>query len=141
MRGTLHILTSRDLGLWLSGLPTYRDAYTHYGMRDPVLLELAGLIGRALQGRLLTRSELADAVADIGGSSAAGAGIADSWGSSLKPASFLGQLCFAPSRGPQVRFTHPATWLTAAPSLHPSQEVLGTRSSRSGPLPHRIDSR
>jgi hypothetical protein len=39
----------------------------------------------------------------------------------LKPAAFAGHLCFGPSLGQRVRFTHPDTWLTAPPAAADTQ--------------------
>ncbi len=130
MRGTLHVLPASDLGPWLSGLGCYRQGYDMYGMRNPLMLELAGLVGRALHGELLTRAELAAAVGRLNGSAATEEVIHGSWGSHLKPASYLGQLCFGPSEGQRVRFTHPATWLHTAPELSDADDALATIAER-----------
>lgn len=68
-------------------------------------------IAEALDGRLLTREELAGEVSRITGSAELGAKIRQSWGTMLKPAAFLGRLCFAPSAGQNVRFTRPDGWV------------------------------
>jgi hypothetical protein len=108
MRGTLHLLPSAELGMWLSALGTY----TNRGMTGhPELDELTEAVGRALDGRVLTREELALAVERITGSPSLGEHVRFSWGSYLKPASFRGRLCFAESEDGRVRFTTPATWL------------------------------
>jgi hypothetical protein len=123
MRGTLHVLPTSDVGRCLSGLRTYMQ--THDWLRDPAMRELADLVGKALRDKVLTRAELASAVGRLSGSAATGEVIHGSWGGYLKPASFLGQLCFGPSEGQRVRFTHPATWLPAPPHVPPdSHEAL-----------------
>ena len=68
-------------------------------------------VGTALDGRLLTREELAEEVARLTGSPATAARLRESWGSLLKPAAFRGRLCFAPNAGQNVRFTRPDSWL------------------------------
>nr|WP_238345265.1 winged helix DNA-binding domain-containing protein [Actinopolymorpha cephalotaxi] len=122
MRGTLHVLPARDLGVWLAALGTYRDGWPMYSMHDPLMHELAELVGHALRGRLLTRLELAAEVSRLSGSVAAGESLQGGWGGALKPASFLGRLCFAPSAGQRVRFTHPDTWIGAAP-VRPAEDA------------------
>lgn len=108
MRGTLHLLPSVELGVWLSAL----GAYTNRGNTGhPELDLLTEAVGRALDGRLLTREELARAVEQITGEPSFGELVRSSWGWPLKPASFRGRLCFAPSMGSSVRFTTPATWV------------------------------
>ena len=108
MRGTLHLLPSKELGLWLSALATY----TNRGMTGhPDIDELSDAVGRVLEGRSLTREELAEAVEQSTGNPLLGAHVRSSWGSYLKPACFRGRLCFAPSDDGRARFTTPATLL------------------------------
>jgi hypothetical protein len=108
MRGTLHLLPSVELGLWLAALGTQ----TKYGNTGhPEIEELAVAVGRALDGRAMTREELAIEVERSTGSPEFGEWVRFSWGSYLKAASFRGLICFAPSEGNSVRFTTPATWV------------------------------
>ena len=106
MRGTLHLAPAREYALWRDSLSTYkqwrRPSWAKaFGVDDVEALVAA--VGEALRDRILTREELATEL----GSEA----IADNWGSVLKPPSWLGLLCFAPSDGQRVRFTSPETWL------------------------------
>lgn len=126
MRRTLHVVPSFRLGTWLGGLATYRDGPDFYQLRDPKQLELAELVGRVLHGKLLTRTELADEVARLSGAAAIAETLLGSWGGNLKPASFLGQLCFGPNEGHLVRFTHPDTWLDTPPKRYAGDEALVT---------------
>ena len=108
MRGTLHLLPSVELGVWLSALGTY----TNRGMTGhPEIDALTEAVGRALDGRCLTREELAREVEQLTGAPSFGEYVRFSWGSYLKPAAFRGLLCFAASDGGRVRFTTPATWV------------------------------
>jgi uncharacterized protein YcaQ len=108
MRGTLHLLPSAELGTWLAALGTY----TNRGMTGhPEIDVLTEAVGRSLEGRALTREELALEVEQITGSPEYGEYVRSSWGSHLKPASFRGRLCFAASDDGRVRFTTPATWI------------------------------
>lgn len=108
MRGTLHLLPSAELGVWVAALGTYTDR----GMTGhPDIDALTDAVGRALDGRALAREELALEVERITGAPSFGDYVRSSWGSYLKPASFRGQLCFAPSDDGRVRFTTPATWV------------------------------
>ena len=108
MRGTLHVLPAADLGVWLSALGTY----TNRGMTGhPEIDRLTDAVGRAVQGRTLTREELAVAVEKSTGEASLGEYVRFSWGSYLKPAAFRGRLCFAPSDDGRVRFTSPSTWV------------------------------
>ena len=112
MRGTLHLLPARDLPVYLGALSTYTHYLTqrwvkYFGItRDEIELVIA-TVGEVLRGRALTRDQLADAVVERTGSKKLGAVLRQSWGVLLKPAAWRGQLCFAESDGPRVRFTHP----------------------------------
>lgn len=121
MRGTLHLLPASELPVWHGALGAsrrYRSAAgwkKEFGITLDELDRLTDAIGTALEGRVLTRQELAEHVGRVTGSAAFGANLAEgSWGTILKPAAFSGRLCFAPSVGPRVRFTRPDTWLKDA---------------------------
>ncbi|HEY2017713.1 MAG TPA: winged helix DNA-binding domain-containing protein, partial [Bryobacteraceae bacterium] len=120
MRGTLHLLPSEALPLWHAALGTSRRYLReaawqkYFGISLEELDRLSDAIAIALEGRVLTREELAREVGRITGSAAFGGKLAEgSWGTILKPAAFTGRLCFASSVGQRVRFTRPDTWLTA----------------------------
>jgi hypothetical protein len=129
MRGTLHLLPAAELPIWQAALSRYR----HY--QRPVWLRafgitrdeqerLLGAVAEALDGEMLTREELAAAVAARTGSAELGQKVLGSWGAMLKPASYRGQLCFAPSVGQKVRFTRPDRWLGVGPPADPGQAAL-----------------
>lgn len=126
MRGTLHLLPAADYGLWQSALTTH-DIYLgpawlrYFGVSIAELNVIIGAIRTALDGRMLTRDELAAEAARITGSTDIGEKLRQSWGSLLKPACFGGHLCFAPGTGQMVRFTHPASWLKSITSLDPEE--------------------
>jgi hypothetical protein len=107
VRGTLHLLPCHELAEWHAALSTYehflKGAWVRsfgFGSADEVE-ELIAEIGEALDGRELTREELAGAIPHHGEK------LRESWGSTLKPAAFRGLLAFAPSAGQAVRFTRP----------------------------------
>ena len=107
VRGTLHLLPARELPLWHAALSTYdhflKSAWVRgFGFDSPDEVEaLIDAIGEALDGRALTREELAAAVPEHADK------LRESWGSALKPAAFRGVLAFAESSGQNVRFTRP----------------------------------
>ncbi|HEX2192652.1 MAG TPA: winged helix DNA-binding domain-containing protein [Acidimicrobiales bacterium] len=116
MRGTLHLLPSSEYPVWQAALGTYRHfekpAWSRaFGVTPTELDALVDAVGTALDGRLLTREELADEVARLTGSAALGDKLRESWGALLKPASFRGRLCFGPNAGQKVRFTRPDRWI------------------------------
>jgi len=131
MRGTLHLLPSNELPLWHAALKTSArflrpSAWKKYfGITMEELERLTQAIGSALDGRMLTREELGREVGRIMGSAALGRKLAESsWGPMLRPAAFSGRLCFAPSVGQRVQFTHPDSWLSGAKgALAPSEKI------------------
>jgi Winged helix DNA-binding domain len=121
MRGTLHLLASAELGLWIGALNTY----TNRGMTGHREIDvLTDAIGRALKRRPLSREELALAVVRITGDSKFGDYVRSSWGSYLKPASFRGQLCFADDDQGRVRFTKPEAWLSRSVEQWEREDAL-----------------
>jgi uncharacterized protein YcaQ len=126
MRGTLHLLPADELGLWLAALGTY----THYGNTSPEIDQIAEAVAGALDGRPLTRGELADEVERRTGSTMLGEWVRESWGTSLKAVTFRGLLCFASSEGGRVRFTTPARWLPAAVEQPEPADALGEVARR-----------
>ena len=128
MRGTLHLLPARERGLWQAALSTYRREDNRswlngWKMTREDVERMMAAVDASLRGAQLTRTELADAVTARTGDAAMGERVNGSWGPFLKPNAFRGQLCFAPSSGQNVRFTHPDTWLEPA-SAHDPQEAL-----------------
>ena len=112
VRGTLHLLPARELPLWHAAFSTFahftKPAWLKaFGFGSPGEVEaLVAAVAEALDGRELSREELAAAVGEHGDARFAEA-LRESWGSALKPAAFRGQLQFARSTGQNVRFTRP----------------------------------
>jgi hypothetical protein len=91
---------------------------------------LTGL-GRALDGSVMTREELAKDVGRITGCRKFAAKLAEgSWGTILKPAAFRGHLCFGPSRGQLVCFTRPGSWLKEQSAALDPQTATGMVARR-----------
>jgi hypothetical protein len=142
MRGTLHLLPAAEYAIWQAALSTRRlwesGAWQRgFGVTLAELERLNDAVAQALDGQLLTREELAARVGELTGSSALGDRLRESWGSLLKPAAALGLLCFAPSKGQQVRFTSPGTWLGGWAARDPEEamdEVTRRFLAASGPV-------
>ena len=118
MRGTLHLLPASELHVWHGALGTstrYRRPAgwkKYYGITLKQLDQITEAVAAALEGQVLTREELAAEVKRLTRSASFGKKLAaSSWGSLLQPAAFAGRLCFGPSVGQRVRFTHPRSWL------------------------------
>lgn len=125
MRGTLHLLPAAEYGLWLGALGEFehyrRDGWLRgWGLTRAEMDALIAAVDVALDGRLLTRAELAAEVTRTSGSERLGELVGGSWGSLLKPAAYEGRLCFASSAGQNVRFTRPETWLGTIARVEPA---------------------
>ena len=107
VRGTLHLLPLAELGMWQSALSTFdhflKGAWVRaFGFTTADEVEqMISEIAEALDGRSLTREELAEALPHHGEK------LRESWGSALKPAAFRGLLAFDDPDGQTVRFTRP----------------------------------
>ena len=113
MRGTLHLLTPEDAGNYLSlmasgktwELPSWQRYFgltpRHWERFRPVVIE-------ALDGKVLTREELAAVVVATPGLEHVGEELGSGWGTLLKPLAWQGDLVFGPSQGNRVTFTSPS---------------------------------
>ena len=131
MRGTLHLLPAAELSLWHAALRStarYTPAFWQrvFGLSVEEVDQLTQAVAAALDGRVMTREELAQEVRRLTGSANIGTQLAESnWGTILKPAAFCGHLCFAPSLGQRVRFTRPQSWLaTKSSAVDPESAPL-----------------
>ena len=134
MRGTLHLLRSSEYGLWLGGLAAYRHylkpAWSKgFGISQDDLRRMIDAVAEALDGRALTREELAAEVARITATPDLAAKLLGSWGSTLKPATYQGGLCFGPTRGRNVTFVRPDQWLSDL-GIVPPDEATATITRR-----------
>ena len=112
MRGTLHLLTPEDAGIYLSLIasgrswerPSWQKAF---GVTPAQIDQLREAVRSALEGRVLTREELAAAVTKRRGLGHVGEALSSSWGTLLKPLAWQGDLCLGPSRGGRATFMRP----------------------------------
>jgi hypothetical protein len=117
MRGTLHLMPADELGLWTAAQGALKPRHhvgswlRHYELTREQADAMLAAISAALDGRQLTREELAGAVARETGIDALDGKLRSGFGELLKPAAFRGELCFAPSDGRNVRFARPDQWL------------------------------
>jgi hypothetical protein len=117
MRGTLHLLPSDELPTWVAAQGVLKPRYhaaswqRHYGLTREEAEAMLAAIAEALDGRMLTREELAQEVGRLMGSEELGGKLRDGFGALLKPSAFKGDLLFAPSVGRNVRFARPDQWL------------------------------
>jgi hypothetical protein len=112
MRGTLHLLTPEDAGVYLSliasGRSWERPSWQKYfGVSPKQIEQLRSVVRDALAGEVLTREELVAAVTRRKGLRHVGEALSSGWGTLLKPLAWQGDLCFGPSRGNRVTFRLP----------------------------------
>ena len=116
-RGTLHLLRADELGLWVGAQSALKPRHhvgswlRHYGLTREQADAMLDAIPVALDGKQLTREELAAEVARVTGIKGLDDKLKGGFGDLLKPAAFRGDLCFAPSDGQRVRFARPDQWL------------------------------
>jgi hypothetical protein len=114
MRGTLHLLTPEDAGVFLSLIAAGRSWerpgwQSYFGVTPKQLDDLRAVVRDALDGKALTRGELIEAVIARRGYGHLGDALRSGWGTLLKPYAWQGDLCFGPSQGNRVTFTTPTT--------------------------------
>ena len=130
MRGTLHLLPSDELPLWVAALGVLKPRYhaaswqRYYGLTREEAEAMLAAIAEALHYRVLTREELAQEVGRLVGSEELGGKLRDGFGALLKPSAFEGDLLFAPSVGRNVRFARPDRWL---PGWQPAETQAAVR--------------
>ena len=115
-RGTLHLLRADELPLYVGALSNRRfdedkPWLKYHGLVASDVPALVDAVGRALDGRQLTREELGREVVRLLGDSKFEDLLASGWGAVLKPVAFQGQLCFGPSDGNRVTFVRPDQWI------------------------------
>ena len=117
MRGTLHLLPAEELPLWVAAQGVLKPRHhapswqRHFGLTREEAEAMLAAIPEALDGRSLTREELAAEVGRLIVSEKLDGKLLDGFGALLKPAAFRGDLLFAPSSGRNVRFARPDWWL------------------------------
>jgi hypothetical protein len=118
MRGTLHLLPADELPTWVAAQGVLKPRHhakswqKYYGLTYEEAEDMLAAVHEALDGRMLTREELAQEVGRIMGSEEIGGKLRDGFGALLKPSAFRGDLLFAPSVGRNVRFARPDQWLS-----------------------------
>jgi hypothetical protein len=140
MRTTLHLLPADELPLYMAAVrrrsAAYRRTWSKYfGIDEEQIGELVAAVDRALDGRCLTRRELAEAVAgQVRGMTLER--LLTGWGTFLGLPARAGKLCFGPSLGTSVRFVRPDQWIGSwreVDELEAEKEVLRRYLHVNGP--------
>ncbi|MFN2587816.1 MAG: winged helix DNA-binding domain-containing protein [Actinomycetota bacterium] len=118
MRGTLHVFAAADVPLYCAAQAT-RGQYQnpsflrYFGIDEADLHAVLDAVPQALDGRRLSREELARAILRITKRDHLEERLLSGWGEMLKPAAFRGLLCFGPGAGRNVTFVRPDQWIGA----------------------------
>lgn len=116
MRGALHLFTAAEFPLIAATLRTRQPItgawlrYFKLDTNEPKII-IEG-IRTALDGRCLSREQLAAEVARVTGLTRLEEVLRSGWGELLKPAAYQGYLCFGPSQDQRVTFVRPDQWLS-----------------------------
>jgi uncharacterized protein YcaQ len=115
-RGTLHLLASSEFPTYVGALSTRtrhlnKSWLNYFELTDETMAAVLEGVREALDGRNLTREEVANEVARITGQPQLREKMLSGWGSLLKPSAFRGDLCFGPSQGQTVTFVRPDQWV------------------------------
>ena len=113
MRGTLHLLTPEDAGMFSrSSPPPVLGAtgwQTYFGVTPKHSMIFARSFGTRSAGRRSRAANSSTRVIARRGYGHLGDALRSGWGTLLKPYAWQGDLCFGPSQGNRVTFTTPMT--------------------------------
>jgi hypothetical protein len=116
MRGTLHVLPSDEAGAYLALLAMARTwergSWQRTFLDTRQMAAIADAAAEALDGAVLTRQELTDAIIARTGDASLAEHLRSGWGAVLKPLAWQGLLCYGPARDNRVTFTRPDTRLS-----------------------------
>jgi hypothetical protein len=115
MRGTLHILSSSDLPIYVAARKTtqvIKEDWLTPEIGVDERKKITSTIREALDARTLTREKLADEVVRrLVLSLRTRKHMLSGWGNLLQPAAEQGYLCFGPSKDAKVTFVRPDQWI------------------------------
>jgi hypothetical protein len=142
MRGTLHILSARDLPLYIAArhwqqTRNWSKYFAAFGLSSAQQDAFLRAIPHVLEQGPLTRLQLAEAVArHTGVAHLHDLILSSSWGTPLKPSAYRGDLCFGPGQGKTVTFMNPRAWIGAWQPIEPKlalQEIARRYLQAYGP--------
>jgi hypothetical protein len=115
VRGTLHLVPSTDLPLWVAAMGPVRGGYARrylerMGLSTQGIDRLSDDIVEALADGPMTRKEIAARVGDAHGPKAR-RWLEHSWGGVFHFAVQEGRVCFGPSEGSRITFARTDRWL------------------------------
>ena len=125
MRGTLHVLSAKELPLYVAARNWQLDAswskyFAEFDLSSEQQEAYLLAIPHVLEQGPMTRQQLADAVAKhMGVARARDFILSSSWGAPLKPSAYRGELCFGPGQGQSATFMNPRSWIGEWQSIEP----------------------
>lgn len=129
MRATLHMLTARELPLYVAARNWQNDRswaryFAESGLSPAQQDAYLAAVPHVLEQGPLTRQQLADAVEKHTGiANVRDFILSTSWGSPLKPSAFRGELCFGEGQGQNTVFMNPRTWIREWQTIEPEQAL------------------
>ncbi|MHB8597931.1 MAG: DNA glycosylase AlkZ-like family protein [Ktedonobacteraceae bacterium] len=130
MRGTLHLLSTSELPLYVAARSTHDEAriwsnyFAYYDITPAQQEALLTAVPQVLGKEPMTRQQLATAIAEQTGLPQLREFLlSSSWGTPLKPFAFRGDLCFGPGQGQNVTFVNPKAWLSIWQAIEPQQAL------------------
>jgi hypothetical protein len=138
-RETLHLFPAGELGLWAAARRALGDPwFASADLDDSQAREVFAAVADALDGRELTREELAAAVAERAGEWARPR-FASTWADLIATSAYAGVLCYAAPRGAKVTFARPDQWAGGVEDVDPREaldEVVRRYLAAYGPAAH-----
>ncbi|MFC8615333.1 DNA glycosylase AlkZ-like family protein [Micromonospora purpureochromogenes] len=130
MRGTLHLLPTADapacLALLAAGRFWEKGSWQRSFVTTGQLDAIAEATASALDGRVLSREQLAAEIVERTADPGLAAHLGSGWGAVLKPLAWQGLLVHGPADGNRVTFTRPDTHLPDWPGL-PGPDAAAAR--------------
>ncbi|MFF3225960.1 DNA glycosylase AlkZ-like family protein [Nocardia suismassiliense] len=122
MRGTLHALTPDLAAAYLSLLASARTWERpvwerNFGASPAEVAALTERVREVLDGAVLTREELVDAIIADPAFHRLGEQLRSGWGALLKPLAWQGAICHGPAQGSKITFADPAQLVDGWPGL------------------------
>lgn len=148
LRGTVHVFAADELPLWMAAMAGHAEVtgdawYGRAGLDEAQGDAIVAAIGEALQGRSLSRDELAAEVVARTGEWAAPV-MRSLWGEALAPAAYAGVLCFAERSSGRAVYAQAHEWIGGWRDVDPQAALVETcrRYIRTyGPVTHQDLSR
>jgi uncharacterized protein YcaQ len=143
MRSTLHLFPANEVPMWMAAIRASGagsgEWYEAHGLDRTQAEVFIDAVRGALDGRDLSRAELAEAVSDAAGSWA-GDRLNAPWADLLDVAAHSGVLCYGPSRGSKATFVRVDQWTHGGQEVDPHTalaEVVQRYLTAYGPAGHQ----